>query len=227
MAHGLSCSRACGILLDQGLNPCLLHWKQSPYHWATGSPLAEIYQNQGHGEQPPPHLFQDAPFPILPSSPPPGGACISHSKVKVTSTFFFFFFGADLAGGRIPKNSAQQSWWQSCRRLGSFLFPEGQLTSPPQLGENIEPFTATQGQPFSPRDNQEFTGTRFSFFSHRSDRFIRLWLKKERFCWIWIHQTELQRHEEVEIGLRSSGTQKGWCVSRYGLNHEFVQEVQD
>ena len=146
---------------------------------------------------------------------------------KSRSLLPFFFFGADLAGGRIPKNSAQQSWWQSCRRLGSFLFPEGQLTSPPQLGENIEPFTATQGQPFSPRDNQEFTGTRFSFFSHRSDRFIRLWLKKERFCWIWIHQTELQRHEEVEIGLRSSGTQKGWCVSRYGLNHEFVQEVQD
>ena len=24
-AHGLSCSKACGILLDQGSNPCLLH----------------------------------------------------------------------------------------------------------------------------------------------------------------------------------------------------------
>ena len=24
---GLSCSAACGIFLDQGLNPCLLHWK--------------------------------------------------------------------------------------------------------------------------------------------------------------------------------------------------------
>ena len=23
----LSCSMACGILLDQGLNPCLLHWQ--------------------------------------------------------------------------------------------------------------------------------------------------------------------------------------------------------
>ena len=24
---GLSCSETCGILLDQGLNPCLLHWQ--------------------------------------------------------------------------------------------------------------------------------------------------------------------------------------------------------
>ena len=27
MAHGLSCSKACGILPDQGSNPCLLHWQ--------------------------------------------------------------------------------------------------------------------------------------------------------------------------------------------------------
>ena len=26
VAHGLSCSTACGIFLDQGLNPCPLHW---------------------------------------------------------------------------------------------------------------------------------------------------------------------------------------------------------
>ena len=26
-AHGLSCSIACGILLEQGSNPCLLHWQ--------------------------------------------------------------------------------------------------------------------------------------------------------------------------------------------------------
>ena len=25
-AHGLSCFKACGIFLDQGLNPCPLHW---------------------------------------------------------------------------------------------------------------------------------------------------------------------------------------------------------
>ena len=27
VAHGLSCSAACGIFLDQGSNPCLLHWQ--------------------------------------------------------------------------------------------------------------------------------------------------------------------------------------------------------
>ena len=29
MAHGLSCSAACGIFLDQGLNPCPLWWLTS------------------------------------------------------------------------------------------------------------------------------------------------------------------------------------------------------
>ena len=28
MAHGLRCSTACGIFLDQGLNPCLLNWQE-------------------------------------------------------------------------------------------------------------------------------------------------------------------------------------------------------
>ena len=27
LVHGLSCSAACGIFLDQGLNLCLLHWQ--------------------------------------------------------------------------------------------------------------------------------------------------------------------------------------------------------
>ena len=27
VAHGLSCSAACGIFPDQGLNPCPLHWQ--------------------------------------------------------------------------------------------------------------------------------------------------------------------------------------------------------
>ena len=27
VAHGLSCSTACGIVPDQGLNPCPLHWQ--------------------------------------------------------------------------------------------------------------------------------------------------------------------------------------------------------
>ena len=33
VTHGLSCSEACGIFLDQGLNPCLLPWQ------ASSSPL--------------------------------------------------------------------------------------------------------------------------------------------------------------------------------------------
>ena len=28
MVHRLSCSVACGVFLDQGLNPCLLHWQE-------------------------------------------------------------------------------------------------------------------------------------------------------------------------------------------------------
>ena len=31
VAHGCSCSRACGIFLDQGLNSCLLHWQMDLY----------------------------------------------------------------------------------------------------------------------------------------------------------------------------------------------------
>ena len=27
VAHGFSCSKACGIFLNQGWNPCLLHWQ--------------------------------------------------------------------------------------------------------------------------------------------------------------------------------------------------------
>ena len=43
-AHGLSCSMACGILLDQGWNPCLLHWQVDslpPSH--QGSPLLHSF----------------------------------------------------------------------------------------------------------------------------------------------------------------------------------------
>ena len=30
VVHGLSCSEACGIFPDQGLNLCLLHWQGGP-----------------------------------------------------------------------------------------------------------------------------------------------------------------------------------------------------
>ena len=31
VGHGLSCSSACGIFPDQGLNPCPLHWQADSY----------------------------------------------------------------------------------------------------------------------------------------------------------------------------------------------------
>ena len=44
VAHGLSCSAACGILPDQGSNPCPLHWQadsQPLRH--QGSPTFQFY----------------------------------------------------------------------------------------------------------------------------------------------------------------------------------------
>ena len=35
MAHGLSCSTACGIFPDQGSNPCPLHWQAILNHCVT------------------------------------------------------------------------------------------------------------------------------------------------------------------------------------------------
>ena len=43
-AHGLSCSTACGSFLDQGSNPCLLHWKVDFLPLShQGSPICYIY----------------------------------------------------------------------------------------------------------------------------------------------------------------------------------------
>ena len=36
LAHGLNCSTACGIFLDQGWNPCLLHWQADSLPQVTG-----------------------------------------------------------------------------------------------------------------------------------------------------------------------------------------------
>ena len=44
VAHRLSCSTVCGIFLDQGSNPCLLHGQMDsypPYH--QGSPRAVLF----------------------------------------------------------------------------------------------------------------------------------------------------------------------------------------
>ena len=39
VAHGLSCSTACGIFLDQGSNPCPLHQQADSYPlYHQGSP---------------------------------------------------------------------------------------------------------------------------------------------------------------------------------------------
>ena len=43
MVHGLSCSPACRIFLDHGLNPCLLHWQAESLPLShQGSPQAYI-----------------------------------------------------------------------------------------------------------------------------------------------------------------------------------------
>ena len=39
-AHGLSCSAACGVFLDQGSDPCLLPWQVDSYSLShQGSPI--------------------------------------------------------------------------------------------------------------------------------------------------------------------------------------------
>ena len=43
VAHGLSCSAACGIFLDQGSNPCPLHW-QADNVCHQGSPAHGILE---------------------------------------------------------------------------------------------------------------------------------------------------------------------------------------
>ena len=43
VAHGLSCSVACGIFPDQGSNPCPLHWQADSQPCATReAPIANI-----------------------------------------------------------------------------------------------------------------------------------------------------------------------------------------
>ena len=49
--HGLSCSVACGIFPDQGLNPCLLHWRADSLPLSLqGSPKKKILK-QGMGRR--------------------------------------------------------------------------------------------------------------------------------------------------------------------------------
>ena len=48
VAHGPSCSAACGIFPDQGSNPCPLHWQadSQPVHH-QGSPVCRLFDD-GH-----------------------------------------------------------------------------------------------------------------------------------------------------------------------------------
>ena len=47
VAHGLSCSVACEIFLDQGLNPCLLRWPADYYPLChQKSPRIKIFKHQ-------------------------------------------------------------------------------------------------------------------------------------------------------------------------------------
>ena len=52
MAHGPSCSTACGILPDQGSNPCPLHWQadsQPLHHQGSPQPLfINAHNSVGH-----------------------------------------------------------------------------------------------------------------------------------------------------------------------------------
>ena len=44
VAYGLSCSAACGIFLDQGSNPCLLHWQMDSLPLShQGSPYPQLF----------------------------------------------------------------------------------------------------------------------------------------------------------------------------------------
>ena len=46
VAHGPSCSATCGIFLNQGSNPCPLHWQadSQPLHH-QGSPRRELFES--------------------------------------------------------------------------------------------------------------------------------------------------------------------------------------
>ena len=63
VAHGPSCSVACGIFPDQGSNPCPLHWQadSQPLHH-QGSPIAALYQVLKSDSVRPLNLFKNILF---------------------------------------------------------------------------------------------------------------------------------------------------------------------
>ena len=60
MAHGISCSVACGTLLDQGSNPCLWHWQADSLPLShQGSPHLSFLKEGGSG-----HLGKERDKPV-------------------------------------------------------------------------------------------------------------------------------------------------------------------
>ena len=64
VAHGLSCSTACGIFPDQGSNPCPLHWQadSQPLHYQGSPPLP--LEPPSHSPYPTPLGHRKAQSPI-------------------------------------------------------------------------------------------------------------------------------------------------------------------
>ena len=66
VAHGPSCSAACGIFPDQDSNPCPLHWQAdsqplchqgSPQSFLIGAPSPDTFRDLDHRNQPSPLDF--------------------------------------------------------------------------------------------------------------------------------------------------------------------------
>ena len=65
VAHGPSCSAACGIFPDQGLNPCPLHWQAD-------------FQPLRHQGSPCSFYLREKPFPESPPEDSPSGSTSQH-----------------------------------------------------------------------------------------------------------------------------------------------------
>ena len=91
LAHGPSCSAACGIFPDQGSNPCPLHWQ------ADSQPLR-------HQGSPQPFSWINAPWitAVL--------LVISRAMKKTILTFFCQFFHSFCEG----ENSPRSVHWKFC-----------------------------------------------------------------------------------------------------------------
>ena len=48
VAHGPSCSAACGIFPDQGSNPCPLHWQADSQSLRHQGSLGDIFNREEH-----------------------------------------------------------------------------------------------------------------------------------------------------------------------------------